>query len=82
MTKAQLIARLKDLPDDTRIEFARFTYRPGLSYHFQLMDLTLQSDNDPAQVIALIDCAGLVYETTRDIVNDRIHEFNLEADHD
>ncbi len=52
MTKADLIKRLANLPDDAQVTFALFTYLPQRGYCWQLLAQTIDH-GDPSDVIGL-----------------------------
>lgn len=68
MTKAELIDRLKNINDDTTINFVLFTLH-NEEYKFQYLNTSLQSQNDPSNVIALVS-TPIFYDTTEDVLID------------
>jgi hypothetical protein len=68
MTKAELIERMKDLPDDAQITFALFVENRRGVYDWQLLNVNAQFRTDPADTIGLTTCPfhyGKITELSR-----------------
>ncbi len=66
MTKAELIERMKDLPDDAQITFALFIEHRTRGYVWQLLNTSAQLDRDPADTIGLTT-TPFFYDTIREL---------------
>lgn len=68
MTKAELIERIKDLPDNAPIRFVLFTTNKRGAYVWRLMNQTIDH-NDPPNIIGLAT-TPIDYNDIREVPNE------------